>query len=296
MSNILEAEQRRDWMKSRRKMRKAARRARSRRQTMRFLLLSGLLVLGALGFTHLPWRLHNQEAEIVVHGNAVVTREQILQALKGAINVPVYNLDPHQLEQRLAALKAVRHAFVRRYALPHPKLVVEILEEHPWASYSPDPSLPPTAVIAQSGRFIPISEFPSVTRPELIIYGQPTLKLTSHEVVQWASWIDYIRVQTGRPVSNIDMRQPFEVAVQDSDLRLKIGTPDTTLTRRLGRIASIMPTYETMKDKVVIEYVDLSLDNSIPLKIGKGVPHKNLHALAQSTGFSGGDHSAQSTQ
>jgi len=86
------------------------------------------------------------------------------------------------------------------------------------------------------------------------------------------------------------------VVVQDADLRLKLGMPDTTLTRRLGRIASILPTYETMKDKVVIDYVDLALDNSIPLKIGKGVPHKNLHALAQSTGFSGGEHSRQSTQ
>jgi cell division septal protein FtsQ len=286
MNTILEAEQRRDWMKSRRKMRKAARRARSRRQTMRFTLLTGLLVLGALGFTHLPWRLNNDPTEIVVHGNSVVTRQQILNILHGAINIPVYRLDPHDLEQKLASLKAVRHAFVRRYALPHPRLVVEILEEHPWASYSPDPSLPPTAVIAQSGRFMPVAEFPSVIRPDLIIYGQPTLKLTSHEVVQWASWVDYIGVQTGRQVTSIDMRQPFDVMVQDSDLRLKLGTPDPTLTRRLGRIVSILPTVEAMKDKVNIEYVDLALDNSVPLKIGKGLPHKSLHALAQSTGFS----------
>jgi hypothetical protein len=164
--------------------------------------------------------------------------------------------------------------------------VVEILEEHPWASYSSDPNLPPTAVIAQSGRFIPMAEFPAVIKPDLVIYGQPTLKLTSHEVVQWATWVNYIAAQTGRPVSSIDMRQPFEVMVQDGDLKLKIGTPDTTLTRRLGRIASILPTVESMKDKVNIDYVDLALDNSIPLKIGKGLPHKNLHALAQSTGFS----------
>ncbi|MBU6450324.1 MAG: FtsQ-type POTRA domain-containing protein [Cyanobacteria bacterium REEB67] len=286
MSTILEAEQRRDWMKSRRKMRKAARRARSRRQTMRFTMLAFLLVLGALGFTHLPWRVHNEQAEIVVHGNAVVSREQILQAMRGAVNVPVYRLDPRQLEQKLAALKAVRHAFVRRYALPHPRLLVEILEEHPWASYSPSPDQAPTAVIAQSGRFIPIAEFPTVTKPELVIYGQPSLKLTAHEVVQWASWVDYIHVQTGRPVTSIDMRQPFDVAVQDSDIKLKIGTPDTTLTRRLGRLASILPTVSAMTEKVNIDYVDLSLDNSVPLKIGKGLPHKNLHALAQSTGFS----------
>ena len=291
MSTILEAEQRRDWMKSRRKMRKAARRARSRRQTMRFSMLGLLMVIGALGFTHLPWRLHDEQTQIVVHGNAVVSREQILQVLHSAVNVPVYRLDPRQLEQKLASLKAVRHAFVRRYALPQPRLLVEVLEEHPWASYSPSPDSPPTAVIAQSGRFIPISEFPTVIKPDLIIYGQPTLKLTAHEVVQWASWVDYIASQTGRPVTSIDMRQPFDVAVQDSDLKLKIGTPDTTLTRRLGRIASILPSVGAMTEKVNVDYVDLSLDNSVPLKVGKGLPHNHLHALAQSTGFSKSEHS-----
>jgi cell division septal protein FtsQ len=99
MNTMLEAEQRRDWMKSRRKMRKAARRARSRRQTMRFMLLAGLLVLGALGFTHLPWRLDNDQTEVVVHGNAVVTRAQIMSVLHSALGVPVYRLDPRQLEQ-----------------------------------------------------------------------------------------------------------------------------------------------------------------------------------------------------
>lgn len=290
MNVILEADQRRDWMKSRRKMRKAARRARSRRQTMRFTLLAGLLVLGALGFTRLPWSLNDDPTEIVIHGNSVVTRPQILTALHSAMNVPVYRLDPALLEQKLESLKAVRHAFVRRYALPHPRLVVEILEEHPWASYSTDPELPPTAVIAQSGRLIPVAEFPTVIRPEMVIYGQPSLTLTSHEVVQWATWVNYIASQTGRPVSSIDMRQPFDVIVDDGDLRLKIGTPDTTLTRRLGRIVSVLPTVETMKEKVKVDYVDLSLDNSIPLKIGKALPHKNLHALAQSTGFSRPEH------
>jgi cell division septal protein FtsQ len=290
MNVILEADQRRDWMKSRRKMRKAARRARSRRQAMRFCLLAGLLIVGALGFTHLPWSLHNDPTEIFIHGNSVVSRQQILDVLHSAMNVPVYRLDPHELEQKLASLKAVHHAFVRRYALPHPRLMVEILEEHPWASFSPDPSLPPTAVIAQSGRFIPVAQFPTVIRPELVIYGQPTLTLTSHEVVQWASWVNYIAGQTGRPVNSIDMRQPFDVMVQDGDIRLKIGTPDTTLTRRLGRIVSVLPTVEKMTEKVTIDYVDLSLDNSIPLKIDKAPPHKNLHALAQSTGFSKPEH------
>ena len=139
MSRVLQADQRRTWMKSRRKMRKASRRARTRRQMLRFLLLMVLFFSGAACFTHLPWAMHGQEPQIEVKGNRVVTTAQVVKALKGSTDVAVYKLDPQVLQSRLTSLKAVRHAFVRRYALPHPRLIVEILEEYPWASYARGP-------------------------------------------------------------------------------------------------------------------------------------------------------------
>ncbi|MBK9201807.1 MAG: FtsQ-type POTRA domain-containing protein [Candidatus Obscuribacter sp.] len=263
----MEADQRREWMKSRRKMRKAARGARLRRQTLRFMLLCGLLFCGGACFTHMPWSVHNEKTQIVLRGNSVASKEQVLKLLGSAMDVPIYRLDPKQLEKQLASLKAVRYAFVRRYALPQPKLVVEVLEEYPWASFSTDPKMPPVAVIAQSGRFIPIKDFPNVVKPHMVIYANPNFKLTSREVTQWASWANYITEQTGRPVDSIDMRQPFDVRIQNGDLALKLGMPDTTLTRRLGRLVSILPTVETYVDR--LEYIDLGLDNSIPLKVSK---------------------------
>lgn len=263
----MEPNQRREWMKSRRKMRKATRRARLRRQAIRYMFLSVLLFCGAACFTHLPWSLHNEKTQIEIHGNSVASRQQVLTLLNSVIDVPVYRLDPKQLERQLQSLKAVRYAFVRRYALPHPRLVVEILEEYPWAAYSPDPKTPPESVIAQSGRVIPISEFPDVVKPHMVIYAPKSLKLTSKEVSQWATWANYVSEQTGRPVDSIDLRQPFDVHIQNGDLHLKLGMPDSTLSRRLGRLVTIVPTLNTMKER--IEYVDLGLDNSIPLKINK---------------------------
>lgn len=286
---MMEASQRRDWMKSRRKMRKAARAARLRRQTVRFFLLCGLMFCGAACFTHVPWSIHNTRTQVVLHGNAVASKEQVLKLLGEAVDVPIYRLDPKKLEKNLASLKAVRYAFVRRYALPQPKLVVEILEEYPWACYSTDPKLPPVAVIAQSGRFIPIKEFPAVVKPHMVIYANPNLRLTSREVTQWASWGAYITAQTGRPIDSIDMRQPFDVRIQNGDLALKLGMPDTTLTRRLGRLVSILPTVETFKDKLL--YIDLGLDNSIPLKISK----KPLVKPTEETRNTSSDNSAAMT-
>lgn len=282
MSRLLEADQRREWMKSRRKMRKAARQARSRRQTLRYMLLCALLVCGGACFTHLPWCLSNEQTQIIVHGNSVATREQVSKLLTSALDVPIYRLDPKQLEHQLGSLKAVRYAFVRRYALPHPRLVVEILEEYPWASFTSDPKLPPQYVIAQSGRFIPVKDFPNVVQPKMVIYGQPTLKLTSREVTQWASWANYIAEQTGRPVDSIDLRQPFDVRVADGDLNIKLGMPDTTLTRRLGRLVSILPTVESVKDR--LEFIDLGLDNSIPLKVSKKPIVRDKNAVAGAPG------------
>ncbi|HMY54889.1 MAG TPA: hypothetical protein PK671_18145, partial [Candidatus Obscuribacter sp.] len=63
-------------------------------------------------------------------------------------------------------------------------------------------------------------------------------------------------------------------------LHLKLGMPDATLTRRLGRLVSILPTVETMKDRV--EYIDLGLDNSIPLKVSKK-PLKQLNGRGEET-------------
>ena len=278
MSRVLEADQRRTWMKSRRKMRKATRRARTRRQMLRFLLLMVLFFSGAACFTHLPWAMHGQESQIEVKGNHVVTTAQVVKALNGSTDVAVYKLDPQVLQSRLTSLKAVRHAFVRRYALPQPRLIVDILEEYPWASYARAPGEPIQAVIAQSGRFIPVSEFPNVDRPHMIIYGQPTLKLTQKQVVQWASWANYIAGQTGRTVDAIDMRQPFDVRVANGDLTLKLGIPDASLTRRLGRLVSVLPAVEPIKEK--LEYIDLGLDNSVPLKVNKNLPPEKLRELA----------------
>jgi cell division septal protein FtsQ len=235
---------------------------------------------GIACFTHLPWSLKKENEQIEINGNHVVTQEQVIKALAGAKDKPIYCLDPRILESRIASLPVVRHAFVRRYALPKPKLKVEILEEYPWASFSRSPQLPPEAVIAQSGRFIPIAEFPRVARPALIIYGQPGMKISQKQVVQWASWAAFISKQTGRAVNSIDMRQPFSVWVNNEDLILKLGIPDTSLTRRLGRLVSVLPVVESVKEK--LEYVDLGLDNSIPLKISKNVSRDKLKELEAS--------------
>lgn len=266
--------QRQDWIRSRRQRRKGAKSARLRRQLLRYILLATLMWGGFFVFQTTQWTLSNAQNEILIHGNVVTSDEQIRDKLTSFLQMPIYKIEPAAVEKRVAELQAVKFAFVRRYALPHPRLVVEVLEEVPWATFSTDPDGEPEAVISESGRMIPIHDFPGIQKPPLKIYGLKSCKFKASDVSQWAYWIAFIQAQTHETVEYVDIRNHLDAIVQDGDLCLKLGAPDTTLTRRLGRLASIMPAVEPLRSK--LEYVDLGLDNNVPLKILKVASKKTV--------------------
>jgi hypothetical protein len=261
------ADQRKEWIKSRRNRRKHARRARVHRQVLRYILLAALVWGGYEGLTHLPWHVGNAQTDVIVRGNSVVTADQVRTALGDITEARIFQIDPRKLEQRVRALSAIKYAFVRRVVVPKPAIIVEVLEEYPWASFSTSPEQPAQAVIAQSGRMIPIKDFPAIEQPKLVVYGNPNLKLNSKSVSQWASWISFINTQTGQPVEFVDLRRSFDVCVQDGDLYLRLGAADATLTRRIGRLSSILTAIEPLKSR--LEFINLALDNNIPLKVAK---------------------------
>ncbi len=263
----LRLQERQDLIRSRRERRKLAKRARVRRQVVRYLSLFLLLAGAASGFLFLPWSLADAERDIIVQGNQVVDVEQVRGALSGCAGKLIYKLDPKNLEARVRSLEAVRYAFVRRYVLPRPHLVVQVLEEFPWATFATTTDGPGVAVIAETGRMIPVDEFPNVIRPEFKIYGPDGMKLTKADVSQWAAWVAFVASQTGQKVDSVDMRNLQNIVVQDGNLRLKLGVADSTLTRRLGRLASVVPALDQVKGD--LDYIDLSLDNNIPLKVAK---------------------------
>lgn len=269
---MMQVDRRKEWIKSRRKQRNLARTARLRRQVMRYLTLIGLLYLGGSAVVNLPWAISNTETQLTVRGNYVTSRQQIADKIESTIGKPVFSVDPRALETSIAKLPAVKHAFVRRYAFPHPHILVEVLEEFPWATYVPEPGKLPEAVISQSGRVIPIKDFPGIMRPPLRVYGPAALKMTAADVTQWASWCNYISQQTKMPVESINLTHPHDVQVENVALRLKLGTPDTSLTRRLGRLTSVLAAVDPLKTN--LEYIDLGLDNNIPMKLAKVDPRK----------------------
>lgn len=261
-------DQREGRIKGRREKRKHARVARTRRQVLRYGFLVSLMFIGIAGFIRVSWSVVDPETDIKVFGNSVVTAKQVRHSLLPFLHKPIYSLDPKALEAKLQTLPDVQKAFVRRYLFPRPHLVVDVMEEFPWATFSPAPDQPATAVISQTGRMVPIAQFPSVPQPALKIYGTSHTHFSENEVALWANWVNFISTQTATAVDYVDLRKPSDIQVHCGDLHLRLGSADSLLSKRLARLPSVLPILANLT-KENIEYVDLSLDSNVPLKVSK---------------------------
>lgn len=261
-------EERAGRIRGRREKRKQARIARTRREILRYTFLCALLFVGVAGFIKVSWSVADPDIDIKVAGNQVTSAKQVRRALISCLQRPIYTLNPKALEKQVETLPDVQKAFVRRFLFPRPHLIVEVMEEFPWASYAASPDQPVTAVISQTGKFIPIAQFPSVPQPALKIFGKPESQFNETTVAQWSNWVNFISAQTKHPVEYVDMRKANNVEVKTGDLNLHLGTADSMLSKRLARLSSVLPVIASL-NKQNIEFVDLSLDSNVPLKISK---------------------------
>lgn len=260
-------EERAERIRGRRHKKKQARAARVRRQVLRYLLLAVLLYCGTTGMIRVPWALPDPDEDVKVSGNQVVSSVQIKKVLKPCLHKPVYTLNPKELEARIKSLPGVHNAFVRRYLFPHPYIQVQIMEEFPWASVAAGPESAVCGVISETGRYIPVAEFPGIAQPSLRFFTAPCQKMSEGEVRTWANWVSFIAIQTGLPIEYVDLRKADDIRVQAGDLQLRLGAADSTLPKRLNRLSSIMPVLSTIKERV--DYINLGLDSNIPLKVSK---------------------------
>jgi cell division septal protein FtsQ len=261
-------EERADRIRGRREKRKLARVSRDRRQFLRYSFLFALLFVGVAGFIKTSWSVADPDEDIKVSGNQIVTAKQIRKVLFPIMQKPIYSLNPKELEARVESLPAVQHAFIRRYIFPRPHLDVEVMEEFPWAAFSTGPDQQVSAVISQTGRLVPLDQFPSTPQPTLKIYGAVDSKFNEGDVATWSNWVNFISAQTNHPIDFVDLRKTNDVEVKVGDLQLRLGVADSMLNKRLLRLPSVLPVLATLK-KENIEYVDLSLDSNVPLKISK---------------------------
>jgi hypothetical protein len=103
------------------------------------------------------------------------------------------------------------------------------------------------------------------------------MKLNAEQVSKWGAWVNYISQLSDQTVVCIDLRNPGNVMVKAGDYNIKLGAVDSSLTRRIARLSSIMTTLQSVSSR--LEVIDLSLDSNIPLVVSK-TEHKAADAKA----------------
>jgi hypothetical protein len=93
------------------------------------------------------------------------------------------------------------------------------------------------------------------------------MKMSERQIANWDRWVSLVSSQTGQPVKMIDLRRPAAIDIVSGNLDLHVGAADSMLERRLSRLASVMPVLPTLTGK--LQFIDLSLDSNIPLKMAK---------------------------
>lgn len=262
-----EYKQRHAWIKGRRSRRKFTRHARVRQQLLRYLLI--VLILGLTGtfIYKTKWSLDSVNSGVQITGNIFTPEHKVKDIVSKFLAKPVLMIDPRKVEEEVMKLETIKYAFVRRYVVPSPQIVVNVKEEFPFATLVPYHGPKAEFVIAESGRLVPLRKFPGYPKPNLVFYANPQIKMTKQHVKQWGTWIAYIEKQTGEKVESVDLLNKFDAKVKTNKTNIRLGIPDTTLTQRMGRLTSVWKVVEQYRDQ--LDYIDLALDNNIPLKLLK---------------------------
>src|SRR5438132_6158377 len=101
---ILQVQRRQDFIRSRRERRKLAKKARTRRQVLRYFFLCLLLAGAASSFKYIAWSMSDADRDIEVRGNQVVGVQQVRDELSNCVGKPLWQLNPAALETRVKSL------------------------------------------------------------------------------------------------------------------------------------------------------------------------------------------------
>lgn len=226
-------------------------------------------------FTYFP----NDSVEI--EGNKIVSSTQIYSELKNLKlpNKPVYLINTKPVEDKILELTPVKKVFIRRYWFPA-RLRIVLDERTPVLSVAPTQKVEPVAVFTSDDNVIKIIGREFLPLPasketyKVITYDQFTGWKPS-QVQYITKFAFYIENATNQKLSYIDIRNPDDVFVQLSDVKLRIGRINGSMTfANIDKVLSVLP--EALKIKSDIEYIDLRWDNvSIKLKDkNKPAPNK----------------------
>ncbi len=232
-------------------------------------LLSSLLIVGAYYFLKLPgWYLnpetfvHSDPEVVRLLNNRIVPDEKIYTLLSGVEveGTPIFVHKTDDLKKLLLELPPVEDVYIRRYAFPA-RIDLIFKERIPAITISPDVETPPVAYFTQDGTLVGREYAPYIANFETLLVlsygnrGDDYHKWNKERVDNLMRFAKYVESYSKEAVEYIDYRNPEDVYVKITSLKIRLGKLDQTAFDRVQKLSSILPEIKLMDAH--IKYLDL---------------------------------------
>ncbi len=232
-------------------------------------LLSSLLLVGVYYFVKLPQLYISQEAftnsdsEVIkLVNNEIVPDEKIYKLLSGfqVDGWPIFAQKTDELKNLLKTLPPVEDVYIRRYAFPA-RMDFIFRERIPVISVIPDVNSCPYAYFTQDGTLVGkeyapyIAEFHTLNVLATGYQNDVYHNWKKDDVDELLRFARYVENCSKENVEYIDFRNPDDIFVKISSLKIRLGKLDASAFERVQRLTAILPEIKLMDVK--IKYLDL---------------------------------------
>lgn len=230
--------------------------------------------LCATHYWYLPDNIYTNEntQHLEILGNKITSNAKIITQMQKVVlpKEPLYKIDPAEIAREIEQLPPVKRAYIRRYWIPS-RLVVMVEEVTPAFTIAPSEEAPDIAAFGLTGELIPREYLPlsdSYNITKILSYGTKGDDYENWDVdriKKLHNLAQLLNEYSGEKVEYIDLRNPHNVFVKLTSVKLKLGELDESLYERIKSIHHILPKVKDMAEQ--IKYVDLSWKDSKYLKM-----------------------------
>ncbi len=232
-------------------------------------LLGSILIVGTYYFLKLPgWYInpeafaHSDSEVIKLLNNRIVPDEKIYTLMSGfqPEGTPIFIQKTDELKKLLLELPPVEDVYIRRYAFPA-RMDLIFRERIPAITISPDIGNQPVAYFTQDGTLVGREYAPYIVNFHTLLVlsygnrGDDYHKWNKERVDDLLEFAKYVESYSKENVEYIDFRNPDDVYVKISSLKIRLGKFDQTAFDRVQKLSAILPEIKLMDTR--IKYLDL---------------------------------------
>ncbi|MCM1009865.1 MAG: hypothetical protein NC390_03165 [Fusobacterium sp.] len=232
-------------------------------------ILSSLLIAGVYYFVKLPALYISPDAfatsdtEVIrLINNRIVPTEKAYTLLSGfePEHLPIFMQKTDELKKILLTLPPVEDVYIRRYVFPA-RMDFIFKERIPVISVIPDVTSQPFAYFTQDGTLVGKEYAPYIANFHTLNILSTGYKNDAYHdwkkenVDELLRFAKYVETCSKESVEYIDYRNPDDVFVKISSIKIRLGKLDDSAFERVQRLTAILPEIKLMD--VRIKYLDL---------------------------------------